>query len=656
MHTSDEKALSQEMLEKYESDSRFRQFKGKMAVFITALAVIWGLFQLYVSSFGVMDAIILRSWHVIFLLIFAFLLFPARRKTADAWRRWTWWDALCTAAGLFAFGYLIVHYRDIALRGGYLLPMDYVVALVGLLVVFEAARRTAKSLAILTAIFLLYNFFGVYLPGIFGHVGFSWKRIVEHLFWGGQGLLGIGAGVSATFVFVFILFGAFLKISGFSQFINNLALTIAGQSPGGPAKVAVIASSLMGMVNGSALANVATTGTITIPMMIKTGYKRKFAAAVEATASTGGQFTPPIMGAAGFIMAELLGVPYTTVMIAAIVPAFLYYLSLILIVHFEAKKLGLKGISKDNIPNIKKVLKEDGHLSLPLILLIVLMLMGYTPLFAAVFAIIATVAASWLRPHTRMGWKKIVQAFEEGAQGAVSVGVACVIIGVIVGTVSLTGLGLNFGYGILQLAGDNLLIAALFVLVLSIILGMGVPGVAAYVIVAAVAAPVLIELGVPALAAHMFVLIYACLSNITPPVALSSFVAAGIARANQTETSLVAVQLGLTGFLMPLVFIFQPEVLLGSVPLVDSLLPVLSATLGVVALSAALEGWLLKSMSWFGRGALFVAAYCFFEPSLLLDGVGIVLLLGLWLWQRMQKYHEKNQGGNVHEEVSTVGH
>ena len=462
--------------------------------------------------------------------------------------------------------------------------------------------------------------------------------------------------MSATFVFVFILFGAFLKISGFSQFINNLALTIAGQSPGGPAKVAVIASSLMGMVNGSALANVATTGTITIPMMIKTGYKRKFAAAVEATASTGGQFTPPIMGAAGFIMAELLGVPYTTVMIAAIVPAFLYYLSLILVVHFEAKKLGLKGISKDNIPNIKKVLKEDGHLSLPLILLIVLMLMGYTPLFAAVFAIIATVAASWLRPHTRMGWKKIVQAFEEGAQGAVSVGVACVIIGVIVGTVSLTGLGLNFGYGILQLAGDNLLIAALFVLVLSIILGMGVPGVAAYVIVAAVAAPVLIELGVPALAAHMFVLIYACLSNITPPVALSSFVAAGIARANQTETSLVAVQLGLTGFLMPLVFIFQPEVLLGSVPLVDSLLPVLSATLGVVALSAALEGWLLKSMSWFSRGALFVAAYCFFEPSLLLDGVGIVLLLGLWLWQRMQKYHEKNQGGNVHEEVSTVGH
>ncbi|EGL82911.1 TRAP transporter, 4TM/12TM fusion protein [Caldalkalibacillus thermarum TA2.A1] len=383
-------AMTEQTLQKYDSDSRIRQYVGIMAFIITALAVIWGLFQLYVSSFGVLDAIILRSWHIMFLLIMTFLLFPARKNADYSLHRPTWWDGVCVLAGVSSFGYLIFHYKDIALRGGYLLPIDYFFGVLGILVLFEAARRTVKSLAILAAVFLIYNFAGSYLPGILGHVGFSWKRIVEHLFWGGQGLLGVGAGVSATFVFMFILFGSFLKISGFSQFINHLALTIAGRSPGGPAKVSVIASSLMGMVNGSALANVATTGSITIPLMIKNGYKRKFAAAVEAAASTGGQFAPPIMGAAGFIMAEFLGVPYTTVMLAAVVPAFLYFLTLIIAVHFEARKMGLKGISKENIPKVKQVLKEEGHLTIPFVTLIVLLLLGYTPLYAAVFAIIST--------------------------------------------------------------------------------------------------------------------------------------------------------------------------------------------------------------------------------------------------------------------------
>ncbi|MDQ0341194.1 TRAP transporter 4TM/12TM fusion protein [Caldalkalibacillus uzonensis] len=363
--------MTEQVLQKYDGDTRIRQYVGMTAVIITALAVIWGLFQLYVSSFGVLDAIILRSWHIIFLLMMTFLLFPARGKADHLLHRPTWWDCVCVLAVVSSFGYLILNYSEIALRGGYLHPIDYLFCVLGILIVFEAARRTVKSLAILAAVFLLYNFAGSYLPGILGHVGFSWKRIVEHLFWGGQGLLGVGAGVSATFVFMFILFGLFLKVSGFSQF--------------GPAKVSVIASSLMGMVNGSALANVATTGSITIPLMIKNGYKRKFAAAVEAAASTGGQFAPPIMGAAGFIMAEFLGVPYTTVMLAAVVPAFLYFLTLIMAVHFEARKLGLKGISKENIPKIKQVLKEEGHLSIPLVTLIILLLLGYTPLYAAVF-------------------------------------------------------------------------------------------------------------------------------------------------------------------------------------------------------------------------------------------------------------------------------
>ncbi|MDQ0339676.1 TRAP transporter 4TM/12TM fusion protein [Caldalkalibacillus uzonensis] len=629
--------ISEELPYKYEGDTRMRQYMGIMAVIITALSVIWGLFQLYVSSFGVLDAIILRSWHIIFLLVMVFLLFPAGKKPAYSLHRPTWWDCICLLAGAASFGYLILNYSEIALRGGYLLPLDYLFAVLGILIVFEAARRTVRSLAILAAVFLLYNFAGSYLPGILGHVGFSWKRIVEHLFWGGQGLLGIGAGVSATFVFMFILFGSFLKISGFSRFINNLALTIAGRSPGGPAKVSVIASSLMGMVNGSALANVATTGSITIPMMIKNGYKRKFAAAVEAAASTGGQFAPPIMGAAGFIMAEFLGVPYTTVMLAAVVPAFLYFLTLIMAVHFEARKTGLKGISKENIPKVKQVLKEEGHLSIPLVTLIVLLLLGYTPLYAAVFSIIATVLASWLRRKTRMGLKEIIQAFEEGAKSAVSVGVACVIIGVIVGTVSLTGLGLSFGYGILKFAGDQLFLAALFVMILSIILGMGVPGVAAYVIVAAVAAPVLIELEVPAIAAHMFVLIYACLSNITPPVALSSYIAAGIANADQTQTSLVALRLGLTGFIMPFMFIYHPEILLRSEHITESMIPIITATIGVLSLAGASQGWLLKQTTHAQRLVLLLAAFCLIEPSFLFDIAGVVLFVVVLALQIYQK-------------------
>ena len=467
-----------------------------MAKIISVIAIIWSIFQLYVSSVGVLDAIKLRTWHILFLITMVFLLYPATKKEKRSRKFVPLYDLVFIALGIGSFGYLLLNYNTVVMRGGYLIPQDYVVATIAIIVVFEAARRVVGNLAILALIFLLYNFLGPFIPGVFGHTGFSWKRVMEHMFWGSQGILGVGVGVSATYIFLFILFGSFLKISGFSNFINDLALTVAGRSAGGPAKVSVLASALMGMINGSALANVATTGTITIPLMKKTGYKRDFAAAVEAVASTGGQFTPPIMGAVGFIMAEFLGVSYTVVMLAAIIPAFLYYLTLLMSVHFEAKKNGLQGIAKENIPKAWEVIKKQGHLSLPLISLLVIMFLGYTPLFAAVISIIVTVVASWFSPETRMDLKKIMEALEEGAKGAVGVGVACVIIGIIIGTVSLTGLGLTFGYQILQFVGENqLYFAGVLVMVMSIILGMGVPGIAAYVIVAAVAAPVLIDVG-----------------------------------------------------------------------------------------------------------------------------------------------------------------
>lgn len=620
-----------------------REYIGKAAFLISVLAVIWSIFQLYAAGTGAIDAMRLRAWHIIFLLTFAFLLYPARKKKNEVIKYPKLFDSICIILTIASFGYFLLNYNAIALRGGYLLTPDYIFGGIGILVIFEAARRVVGNLAILALIFLLYNFFGQLIPGVFGHGGFSVNRIVDHMFWGSQGVFGIAIGVSSTFVFLFILFGAFLRISGFSQFINDLSLTIAGRSPGGPAKVAVIASALMGMINGSAIANVASTGPITIPMMKKVGYKARFAAAVEAVASTGGQFTPPIMGAAGFVMAEYLGVSYTVVMVAAIVPAFLYYLTLIFVVHFEAKRLGLRGISKENIPNVMKVLKKQGHLLIPLIVLMGLLFTGYTPLYAAVFSILACIVASWFRPETRMGPKKILAALEEGAKGSIGVGVACAIIGIIIGTVSLTGLGLTFGYSIMEYTNESIFIAALLVMILSVILGMGVPGVAAYIIVSTVAGPVLIDLGIEPLAAHMFVLIYACLSNITPPVALASFVAAGIANANQTQVSLTAVKLGLTGFILPFFFIFEPALLINLDSPMESVIPTITASIGVIALAAGLQGWLLTLASPVERTILVIAGLCMIEPGLMLDLIGLALVILCMVWQFMKKKKHSNQ-------------
>ena len=629
-----EQALAQTLVEEKDSESRTRMFSGPWANIVSALALAFSLFQLAASTFWTLDAITLRAVHILFLLTLSFLLYPALRREQRQRRAPTLYDALCICAGLFSFGYLVLNYTNITLRGGWFEPADYAVASVGLIVCFEMARRVVGNLAALALVFLAYNFFGYLIPGAFGHPGYSWNRVVEHMFWGSQGLLGVGVGVSATYIFLFVLVGAFLKYSGFSDFINDLALTLVGRTAGGPAKVSVIASALMGMINGSALANVATTGAITIPLMKKTGYRAEFAGAVEAVASTGGQFAPPIMGAVGFIMAEFLGVPYTTVMLAAAIPAFLYYFTLLMAVHFEARKLGLRGLSREHIPNAANVLKERGHLLLPLIALMALLFMGYTPLFAAAISIAVTVAASWLSPRTRMGLSSILMAMEEGARGAVGVGAACVIIGVIIGTVSLTGLGLTFGYEILKFVGkDQMYLGGLFVMIMSTILGMGVPGVAAYVIVAAVAVPVLTGVGVQPLAAHMFCLFYACLSNITPPVAMSSYVAAGIARSNETKTSLIAMRLGLTGFILPFFFLNNPLLLYspGHSGLA-TLWAFITAALGVSALAAGLEGWLFTRCNPAMRAMLLAAAFLAIDPGLITDAVGLGLICTVCVW------------------------
>lgn len=540
------------------------------------------------------------------------------------------WDIALIAAAILSYGYLFMRYDAIA-RTGRLNSTDVWVGVVCLVVAFEAARRASGNLAIIALIFLSYfAVWGRYIPGTFGTSAFTLKRVIKALVWDTNGVLGAGAGVSATYIFVFVLFGAFLKYSGFSQFINDIALTLVGQTPGGPAKVAVIASALMGMINGSAIANVATTGTITIPLMKKTGYKKDFAAAVEAVASTGGQFTPPIMGAVGFVMAEFMCVSYTKVMLAAAIPAFLYYLSLLYSVHLEAKRLGL---SKENIPQAGKVLRERGHLLIPLVVLLALMFAGYTPLFAAIIAIFVTIPVSWIRKETHMDLETIVRATVEGSRSAIGVGISCIIIG----SVNMTSLGLDFGNLILRVVGDgHLFLGGLMVMIMSIILGMGVPGVAAYVIVYVVAVPVLRGVGATEMAANMFCLIYACLSNITPPVAMSSYVAAGIADSNMIKTSLIAMKLGVAGFILPFFFLNNPVLLYGStegVALSETIRAFVTATLGVLAIAEGLSGLPMQKynvsatmLRLVTRAMLVAGGLLFVNPTLLTDAAALALI------------------------------
>lgn len=601
-----------------------RHFGRISGLIVATIAIIWSVFQLAANITG-MGAMNLRGWHIVFLVLLTFLIFRPFKASWTRSKYVTIFDVVLAVVATVPFLYFLREYEQIALRGGFLDPTDYVMGILGVVVALEAARRVVRNLAILAAIFLLYAFLGSYISGVFGHAGYSMDRLTQQLFWGSQGIFGIAIGVSATFVFVFIVFGVFLKYSGFSDFISDISLAITGHSPGGPAKVAVIASAMTGTINGSALANVATTGSITIPLMKRNGYSPRMAAAVEAVASTGGQFAPPVMGAVGFVMAEYLGLPYVVVMLAAVLPALLYYLAVLLVVHFEAKRQGLTGISRENLPRALEVIKQKGHLSLPLIILVVLLLMGYTPLFAGVVGIVCAVAASWIRPSGGMGPKAILKSLEEGARSAIGVGVACMVIGVIIGVVSLTGLGLNLGFFIADFTGDSLFIAAALVMVMSIILGMGVPGVAAYVIVAAVGAPILTDAGVEPLAAHMFILFFASLSNITPPVALASYIAAGIAQEDETKVSLTAVKVGLIGFILPFIFIYNPQLLLDADDLAASLIPAVSAIATVILMTAGLQGWLLGSLNLLLRLGVFTAGALLLIPGQLTSLIGLGL-------------------------------
>ncbi len=589
---------------------------------ITVVAVLMSVFHLYVAFVGPPDAYVMRGSHIAFALILAFLVMPGRNGQAA---RVGVTDLLLALAAATAALYPSLTLDYIHNRMYYVDDpriADYIFGGALIVLILEATRRaTGWALPITAIVFMAYGL-------TLGHQ--SAGIMLDQLYLTTEGIFGIPLYVSATYVMLFILFGSFVERSGAGQLFMDFALALAGHTSGGPAKVAVITSSLFGTVSGSAVANVMTTGTFTIPLMMRTGYRPAFAGAVEAVASTGGQLMPPIMGAAAFVMAEFLGVSYLTVAGFAVLPALLYYVAVFMAVHFEARRIGLVGLPKADLPRLKQVLRERGHLFLPLVVIVVVLLAGRSAAFSALCGIGSVIPTTWLRASTRgtFTWQAIVQALESGARNTLVVALACACAGMVIGTITLTGLGLAFTGVVLALSQNSLLLALVLTMLAGILLGMGLPTTPAYIVQVALLVPALVKLGVQVEAAHLFVLYFAVLSAITPPVAMAVYAANGISRGTLMETSWAAVKLGLTGYIIPFMFVFSPSLLLMGDFFTVSL-AALTATIGVICLAGGLHRYFFFGPArWWERIMLIVAALVLIKPGWMSDVAGL-LLIGL---------------------------
>lgn len=616
---------AEEVMKEFDRESGTRQLSGMTGKLVSLVCILFSTFQIYTAIFGVLDAQLQRAVHLAFGLFLIYVLYPAR---ADWSRRSLhYFDAILAVVATCTPMYIFVNYELLVRRSGLETNTDLFVGLIGILVVIEAARRTVGwPMIIVAMMFVVYSFVGPYLPNIVAHRGLSWDELVSHLYFTTEGIYGIPLGVSSTFIFLFILFGAYLETTGLGKFFIDIANAIAGWASGGPAKVAVLSSGLMGTVSGSSVANVAGTGSFTIPMMKKLGYRPEFAGAVEASASTGGQLMPPVMGAAAFLMAEFVGVPYIEVVKAAVIPAFLYYMGVWLGVHYEAKKFGLEGMPRDQLPKFKELLLNRGHLALPLLVIIYLLVSGYTPMRAALVAIVLAIGASMLKKETRITPMQILEGLINGAKGTLGVLVACATAGIIIGVVTKTGVGLKLASALLELAGGKLLPAMFFTMVTSLILGMGVPTTANYVITSTIAAPALVQMGVPVLAAHMFAFYFGIIADVTPPVALAAYAGAGIAGADPMKTGVNAAKLSVAAFIIPYIFVLNPVLLMIDVTAVGLIQPLITAVIGMWGLSVSLIGYFYAPINVVNRVLFFVGGLCMIDPGSLTDIIGIVLL------------------------------
>jgi TRAP transporter 4TM/12TM fusion protein len=614
---------------------------------IYGLAVGAALFHLYAAGVSPFTALVQRPVHLALMSILGFVGIGV-----GTWRRRAAVEgsdgaavpprkvvkyvvtAVLVGAVLFSCGYLVFQHETLVRRAGAATGVDLVAGAVAILVVLELARRaTGWGLVSVALLAIGYAVAGPYLPGLLAHRGYGFTRLVEHLYLSTEGIWGVPLGVSADFVYLFVLFGAVLEAAGGSELLVALAARVAGRTRGGPAKTAAVASGLMGSLSGSAVANVVTTGALTIPLMKRTGFSPHFAGAIEAAASTGGQLMPPIMGAGAFILATWTNIPYIQVAGAALIPALLYYVALFAAIHFQAGKRGL--VTEDD-QQVRPVLPRI-HLLVPLAVIVALLAAGRSPMRAAFWGVVAATVATVVGGATRFGWGRAADALVAAARGTVQVAAACAAAGIVVGVASLTGIGLRMSEFIMVFSGGHLPIALVLTAMGSIIIGMGLPTTAAYVVLAALGAPALTELGVPLLAAHLFIFFFGCISNVTPPVSLAAYAAAGLAGARPMVTALTAMTLASAGFVVPFVFVYVPELLLLDATVVEVVIAALTGAVGVTAMAGVAIGFTLRRLAVWERVLLAVAALGLFHPGIATDVVGIALV-ALTFWQRQPRH------------------
>jgi len=663
-----------------------RELTGLAWKVVAGCALAFSTYQLFIASFSPLSSLVTRSLHVGFLLLLAFLIHPISSKANR--RRIAWYDALLALLGFGLAFYHWVFEADLIQRSGDPTTADLVVGTLVVILLFDAARRVlGMALPIVCAIFLAYGIFGQYLPSAIAHRGFGFDQIIGQLYLGTEGIYGIPTLVSATYIFLFILFGSFLEHAGMIGLFNDVALGFVGHAKGGPAKVAVISSGLMGTISGSGVANVLTVGQFTIPLMKRFGYSSVFAGAVEATSSMGGQIMPPVMGAVAFIMAETLNVPYVTIVKAAVIPAFLYYITAFIMVHLEAGLRGLHGMPKADCPNPWLAIRNKWYLMLPLAVLVFMLFDGFTPMYSGIVGLALTAAlilgvgiaagfgsmlfrvvfwfvlgaatASFFKygiwPIVAMisilvAWNLVIRGGRTtlaimrdsligGARQAIGVGIACAIVGVIIGVLTLTGAASNFAGFVLDVGSRSLFLSLFLTMAVCLVLGMGIPTIPNYIITSAIAAPALLKLGVPLIVSHMFVFYFGIMADLTPPVALAAFAAASIAKASPMKIGWKATHIAIAGFVIPYMAVYDPALMLQGGTLLDTGYMVLKAIVAIVLWGAAVIGYLRAPLNWMERVFAFVAAGFLVYAEPWTDPVGFALsgLFVAWHFLRSRR-------------------
>jgi len=615
--------------------SNTRNLVGFFAFAFTTVAVGLSLFQLYSAGIQPLSAIYQRCIHITLIMTLAFLLFPAtKRASRQKQDIYFYIDLLLVGLVLLVAGYILFNYGQIIERQGDWTKPDVIFGLVATFLVIEACRRTIGLVMVIICLtFIVYAYFGPYMPEFFAHKGYSLERISTLLYLTTEGIYGLPLGVAATFVFIFVLFGSFLQKTGGGDFFINLSYALTGRMTGGPAKTAVLASGFMGSVSGSAIGNVVTTGSFTIPMMKKLGYKPHIAGAVEAAASTGGQLMPPIMGAGAFLMAEFTNTSYLYIIKVALIPAIMYYVTVLFFVHFEAKKMGFLGLPGDQLPRIGETIKNGLHFLIPLGILIYVLIKNFSPMMAGFIAVVATFLTAMLRKRSRLSLRDVIDALALGGRNAIIVSVACAAAGIIVGMVSLTGMGLKFSSMVVSISGGVPLIAIVLIGLASLVLGMGLPVTASYIVLVILAGPALIEMGVALITAHMIVFWYSQDANVTPPVALASFAAAGIAGANPMRCAFSSWKIAKGLYIIPIIMAYQPLLLDG--PFWEVVRTIVFSSLGLIAFTSFLEAYLFHRtnfIEWFLIGA---ATILLLLPSLYSDFIGLALFVTVFLTQKL---------------------